>query len=63
MNELMMGLRLMGLLLQEVLATYHDSYLYGEVPFTTKVRTALRGWPLGNVLMWVRQRISAFNCA
>ncbi|KAH8975770.1 hypothetical protein BDL97_01G177000 [Sphagnum fallax] len=38
---------------KEVLATYHDSYLYGEVPFTTKVRTALRGWPLGNVLMWI----------
>jgi hypothetical protein len=41
---------------KEVLSTYHDSYLYGEVPFTTKVRTALRGWPLRNCLMWVRTK-------
>ncbi|KAH8961722.1 hypothetical protein BDL97_05G064000 [Sphagnum fallax] len=37
---------------KEVLSIYHDSYLYGEVPLTIKVRTALRGWPLRNYLMW-----------
>jgi hypothetical protein len=39
---------------QDVLAMYHDLFLYGEVPLTIKVRTALRGWPLRTYLMWVR---------
>lgn len=40
--------------IQEILSTYHDSFLYGEVPLTIKVRTSIRGWPLRNYLMWVR---------
>jgi len=38
---------------KSVLAMYHDLFLYGEVPFTIKVRTALRAWPLRPILMWM----------
>ena len=39
---------------QDVLATYHDSFLFGEVPLTVKVRTAIRtGW-IGGLWHFVR---------
>jgi hypothetical protein len=33
-------------------------FLYGEVPLTIKVRTALRAWPVRPILIWVRQLIT-----
>ncbi|XP_024382523.1 uncharacterized protein [Physcomitrium patens] len=38
---------------KEVLKTYHDLFLHGEVPFSIKVRTALRSWPLRPMLVWI----------
>ncbi|KAJ7570310.1 hypothetical protein O6H91_01G114400 [Diphasiastrum complanatum] len=36
---------------EEVFATYHESILYGKVPFTIKVRTAIRSGFLSHLLM------------
>lgn len=38
---------------QDVLALYHDSFLYAEVPLTIKVRAAIRGGVLRPLLIWV----------
>ena len=39
---------------QHVLDTYHDSFLFGKVPTTVKVRAAIRGGKLGHFWHFVR---------
>ncbi|KAH9312112.1 hypothetical protein KI387_027147, partial [Taxus chinensis] len=38
---------------EDVLSYYHDSYLYGKVEATIKVRAAIRGGKWSPLLMWV----------
>eukprot|EP01018_Ginkgo_biloba_P025840 Gb_05213 [translate_table: standard] len=38
---------------EDVLATYHDSYLYGKVVPTIKVRAAIRGGKWSPLLVWL----------
>jgi hypothetical protein len=39
---------------KQVLETYHDSFLFGKVPASVKVRAALRGGMIGHVWHFVR---------
>ncbi|XP_024516267.1 calcium-activated potassium channel subunit alpha-1-like isoform X2 [Selaginella moellendorffii] len=38
---------------EDVLARYHNLYLYGTVPLTIKVRTAIRSGTLGHILLCI----------
>eukprot|EP00249_Psilotum_nudum_P022094 c28369_g1_i3 orf=497-4030(-) len=46
---------------QDVLNTYHESFLYGEVPLTTKIRAALRGGIWSSSLMWLESIAALFS--
>lgn len=39
---------------KHILDTYHDSFLYGKVPSSVKVRAALRAGWIGNIWHFVR---------
>ncbi|KAL3677579.1 hypothetical protein R1sor_027527 [Riccia sorocarpa] len=44
---------------KDVLSMYHDSFLYAEVPLSTKLRTAIHGGHLRTLLLWL-EFIAAF---